>query len=349
VNKYKNNYYADTTIKSMTSKVKAFFAFLSQHSLILNNSRCTKPTIPTVTDKHLIFFAAYLIQTRHFKSAASIEQYVSAVRQWCKSNDRPDPAVKPDGTPTLAFYRFFKSIKRQFAGKTTTRVPLSISQLRQLMQALNTGLMFKPTDTLHMRAAILNAFQAMLRISEYTNTTTNTHTPGVHATRGDVEFFPDVHNPKGYRLTVHKSKTDQFRIGHTLTVYCTGDMEISAVKAMQQLFLLDPRPASHPLFKFGGSSSRAAFVAKLDAMLTVCDIPTSNIKTHSLRSGGATAYYQTGTDPLTIQKMGRWSSFCFTTYTWATTSHLQQAAARLASGLNSTTHVNLDIIRSPLI
>ena len=35
---------------------------------------------------------------------------------------------------------------------------------------------------------------------------------------------------------------------------------------------------------------------------------------HGLRIGGATALYATGTDPLIIMTLGRWSSDCYRTY-----------------------------------
>ena len=199
-----------------------------------------------------------------------------------------------------------------------------------------------------MKAAILNAFFGMLRISEYSTKTDAAHdfTPGIQATRGDVEIFPNILQPEGYRLTVPKSKTDQFRAGHTLTIYATGHPTLCPARAMAALFRLDQQPPTAQLFRFDGkSASRTTFVRIFDRLLVQCNIPTSNIKTHSLRSGGATAYLQTGTDPYIVAKMGRWASFCFTIYTWASTDHLKSAAQRLAYGSRKSAPVNLEPMR----
>ena len=75
-------------------------------------------------------------------------------------------------------------------------------------------------------------------------------------------------------------------------------------------------------------------------------IPTSNIRPHSLRSGGASAYLQTGTDPYVIAKMGRWASYCFTIYTYASRDHLRAAARGLAHGARDSEPINLEPLRT---
>ena len=44
------------------------------------------------------------------------------------------------------------------------------------------------------------------------------------------------------------------------------------------------------------------------------EVYLTQVSTHSLRSGGATAMFLNGVDEITIKKMGRWSSDTFLIY-----------------------------------
>jgi len=223
---------------------------------------------------------------------------------------------------------------------------MSLAQLDSIILCINSGFVVEHSLALNMKAAILNAFFLMLRISEYTTKTTTSFTMGKDASRSDIEFFPNLEHAEGYRQRIPKSKADQFYVGHVCTIYKTGHPTLCPVLAMQALFQNDKKPFATPLFSFGNSNStRNAFVSSFDNILKACNIPTSHIKTHSLRSGGATAYLQTGTDPYIVAKMGRWASFCFTIYTWASSDHLRAAARGLAFGARSAKPINLEPLR----
>ena len=330
----------------MTSQVKKFFQFLSRYHLWLHTDTGTGHTAPDITDKHLMFFAGWLATQQGFDSYGSISHYVSAVRQWARHNNRPDPAIDTHtGTTSFGFVRFMKAVKRKFSGKKTQRTPLTLLQRDAIVAMIDSGLVVDGVQAHTMRAAILNAFAAMLRISEYTHTVVNGVLIG--ATRADVEFVPSIEAPEFYRLRIPRSKTDQFRVGHILTIYATGHDLVCPVMAMQQLFLVDPRPPTTPLFFFKQRDPRReAFCQIFDTILRACQIPTANIKPHSLRSGGASAYLQTGTDPYIVAKMGRWASFCFTIYTWASNDHLRAAAKSMAFGNRQAEPVNLEPLRT---
>lgn len=347
VNHIATNFYAPSTTKTMTSQVTKFFKFLSHYSLWLHTDTGTHHTVPELRDTHLIFFAGWLVTLEGFTSHSSVAQYVSAVRQWCRHNGRPDPAVDTTTNQTsFQFYRFMKAIKRKYAGKKTTRVPLSLRQLDHIIDMIDSGLVCEGIQAANMRAAVLNAFAAMLRVSEYTHATHDGVLTG--ATRGDVEFFgPDPLAPEGYRLRILKSKTDQFRVGHVLTIFSGGVKKTCPVHAMYTLFTEDPRQPDAPLFFFRfRDPSTTAFTVTFDKILSACNIPTSNIRPHSLRSGGASAYLQTGTDPYVIAKMGRWASYCFTIYTYASRDHLRAAARGLAHGKRESSPINLEPLRA---
>jgi len=203
--------------------------------------------VPELRDTHLIFFAGWLITKQDFTSHSSIAQYVGAVRQWCRHNGRADPAVDATTNQTsFTFYRFMKAIKRKYAGKKTSRVPLSLKQLDHIVDMIDSGWVCEGVQADNMRVAILNAFAAMLRVSEYTHAIHDGVLMG--ATRGDVEFFgPNKQAPEGYRLRILKSKTDQFRVGHVLTVFSGGVKKTCPVHPM---FTSSPMTLAHPTRPF---------------------------------------------------------------------------------------------------
>jgi hypothetical protein len=346
VNELATDFYAKSTTRTMTSQVKKFFKFLTRYQLWLHTHTGTNHQVPTLTDKHLIFFATWLVNNENFNSAASVTQYVSAVRQWARHNGRQDPAIDTTtGVTSFTFYRFMKAIKRRYAGKKTKRIPLTLQQRDRIIEMIDSGFIMEGKQADTMKAAILNAFSSMLRISEYTHTTINGVLTG--ATRGDIEFFgADPKKPDGYRQRILHSKTDQNKVGHIVTVMACGRDDVCPVMAMAQMFRSDPRPPSTPLFYFRfRDPSRVAFINTFDKILRACLIPTSEVRPHSLRSGGASAYLQTGTDPYVIAKMGRWASYCFTIYTFASRDHLRAAARNMAMGKRDSAPINLEPLR----
>ena len=128
---------------------------------------------------------------------------------------------------------------------------------------------------------------------------------------------------------------------------------------MHSLFKEDPTAQpSDPLFDFTNrtfnsqrpsqsrSMSRTNYSIIFKALLTQVGISAEEIQFHSLRSGGATALLRAGVPPIIVTKLGRWKSWCWTTYTWATTHHIRQAHEALGSHLESSVPVDLDAIRT---
>ena len=339
--------YADSTTKTMISQMHKFVAFLTRYRLLNPSNSITNPiTIPTITPTHLIFLMGYLEQAGH-TTYESISKYCSAVRIWCRSQGRPDPGIDQNtGETDLQYYAYNRAMKRALAQPATKRQPLTLHQLDLLMRQTRFGLVLTPTANTNTRAAILMAFYLMLRISEYTTPTQESHTPGTTASRGDIEFFPNQERPEGFTFTVLKSKTDQFRVGRKLTVYAQPEPNLCPVRAMKYLFHSQPAPASAPLFNFGSklnpNASRTKFTACFVTLLKAAGIDTNTTKPHSLRSGGATALLAAGVEPYVIQKLGRWASWCFATYTQLTTGVIRASqramtlAPRFTQGINLT-------------
>lgn len=287
------------------------------------------------------------------KSFDSICAYVSAVRAWAKSNDRPDPALDiTTSAPDTKFKRFLKAIKRKLAGKLIKRCPLEGSKFRDMLQLQlqpqSGSLVFR----INMRAAMMLAWFALLRVSEYTSKTEE-HDPESNLCRRDITFFPSREAPEGFRVNIKVSKTDQWRVGHTLVIYATGDPTFCPVKEMQHLFDIDPQPDHAPLFNFADpretttrSMARRKFISAFNFLVVAVGLQPMEIMSHSLRSGGATALLRAGVAPIVVTQLGRWKSWCWTTYTWASEHHIKQAHRDMAHATTtSSAPVNLNAVR----
>jgi hypothetical protein len=354
LNELLSSSYAVNTIRSYNSKMKLFITFLNTYSLLVTEYDGTGHAIPEVTPTLLMFFCVFMID-RGQTSSASITGCCAAVKQWCLLNDRPNPVHNPKtGTIDMRHHRLHRAIKRKYGTKSTKREPLSVTGLKLILRAMRSGLIVSSAMIQDYVAAMLLGFYAMLRVGEYTNLTTTVHNATKEASRGDVEFFGPTDSPDGFRFVVKCSKTTQFRTIQTLTVYRSPDTAICPVKAMYTLFKQDPRANDEPLFDFTArttnnrertvSAARSWYVKEFQKAILYCGLSTAKIQSHSLRSGGATAYLAAGIDPYIVQRMGRWRSFCWTTYTWTSTVHIKHAMEAISTCVDSRP-VNMDEVR----
>ena len=299
-----------------------------------------------------MFFCTFMI-IRGQTSAASTAGYCAAVKQWCLLNDRPNAVHNPKtGTIDMRHHRLHRAIKRKCGTKSTEREPLSVTGLRLTLRAIRSGVIVPSAMIQDYVAAILLGFYAMPRVGEHANLTTTVHNTSKEASRGDVQFFGPKDRPDGFRFVVKCSKTTQFRTIQTLTVHRSLDAALCPVTAMQALFGQDPRPNDEPLFDFTHrttnnrgrkvSAARSWYIKEYQKAMMYCGMSTSKIQSHSLRSGGATAYLAAGIDPYIVQRMGRWRSFCWTNYTWASTVHIKHAMEAVSTCVDSRP-VNMDL------
>jgi hypothetical protein len=198
----------------------------------------------------------------------------------------------------------------------------------------------------------------MLRISEFTNLITTEHNVLKEACRGDITFFGPEDHPTGFEFVVKCSKTDQFRVTQTITVFRSANPELCPVAHMFELLRRDPRPPASPLFDFTTrttnnanrptSAARSRFITGFQKAIVHAGLSTKKVQSHSLRAGGATAYLQAGVEPYIIQRMGRWRSWCFSMSTWTSTTHIQHAMANLAGADDESRPLNYEQARSSL-
>ena len=346
----------------MISRVQKFYAFLTRHRLWLADWNGANLRAPPLTHLHLIFFTGFLCQTlspRGFMMTTygSVCAYLSAVRAWARANNRPDPAIDPDtNLPHIRYLRFCKATKRRLGGKALTRKPLSPESLRAMLRLARIGAVVHGPVVLDLVAALLLAFFALLRVSEYTTPTKGAwFDTETHATRGDIQFVPSYDNCQHIVFTVKVSKNDQHRIGHELVIYPSTDPSFCPIAALKRLFSADPQPPSAPLFDFTRratnqpartrSMDRPAYIALFNATVVAAGLPVSATKTHSLRSGGASAMLRAGVATYVISKLGRWKSHCWERYVWASHFLIQQAHSRIGSALPLGATVDLDAVR----
>ena len=181
-------------------------------------------------------------------------------------------------------------------------------------QCINAG----PYSTvLHLNysAAMECAFAGMLRGIEVCPTHFD---PKTEPTRNDVTFG-DGFAILYCRNSKAKGK-DRLR---KLPVYLPeGGSIIDPVRALRRLFELDPVPkhkwGQTPLFRDPQLASTSLNVAQLRtvlrAWLAEIGLPSARYGAHSLRIGGATAFFESDGQKLEIQTQGRWDSDAYLAY-----------------------------------
>ena len=167
-----------------------------------------------------------------------------------------------------------------------------------------------------IRVAILVAFSALLRVSEYTCPTMSAFVPGHTLLRKDV-----LVSPLFIRLDLHHSKTDASNHGHHVYIY-NHDAFGSAYSVFSK-YLRDTahRSAESPVFMIDAApGSRRRYVTRL--MINAClkeagtamGMDVTYLSSHSLRIGGATALADADASDRDIQFAGRWRSDTFLKY-----------------------------------
>ena len=367
VNQHDSAFYASSTTASMTSAMRKFWAFLSRHRLWHLDPLGGPISVPPLLAVHLIFYVGFLIwsglqvarqgKRQTFTSYDSLTQHCSTLRTWCRTNGRPDPGIDANtGAPDMRYVRFMRSIKRRLAGRATKRQPISLDAVRSAILGIRMRIFALGAEQQDILTAILLGFFGLLRISEYTKATQGQPFDlAIHAARGDVHFHPSIDAPERMTFFIKVSKTDQWRVGTTLITHRSGDDSFCPVMAMRRLFLRDPAADTAPLFDFTPRQSnlparvrcpgRARHRALFNAACSAVGLNPDKAQPHSLRMGGATAMLRAGVPPIVITKLGRWASFCWTRYTWASLHTVQHAHRAIAKPNLGNAPVDLNQVR----
>ena len=279
------------------------------------------PALPA-TDLMLSTFAAFLTSS---VQPQTIRIYLSAVRTLHTELGYSDPVER---APLLT--RVLRGIDRSIGiGPVKTRLPITISVLRKIVDALDASCHYHPVDQAMLRAAVLTAFFGFLRCSEFT--CQPPFNSRVHTTRSDITF--DHGPPVAMSLFLKRSKTDPFgkgttvHIGSAIKPYC-------AVGSMLVYLLMSNHESAAPLFQYqiGQPLTRADFVKEVQKLLVSARLSNvTQYSGHSFRIGAATTAAAAGTPEWLVRAMGRWKSDAVLRYIRTEPDTLRSIARRLGS------------------
>uniref|UniRef100_A0A1X7T011 Tyr recombinase domain-containing protein n=1 Tax=Amphimedon queenslandica TaxID=400682 RepID=A0A1X7T011_AMPQE len=274
----------------------------------------------------ICLFAAFLAQRG--LSPGSISTYLSAVRHL-------DIQSSASTTPRSAWpylQYVLRGIKRSSQGGPLqrARLPITPAILHQL------HLVWDPRSSfLHLllwtTASV--AFFGFLRLGEVTAT------PGSPPSILAESVAIDSHqSPSIIRLTVSRSKTDQFGKGAWVVLGKTDD-DLCPVSALLAYLARRPGPRVGPLLiqEDGQPLTRDFFVHLLKEALGRCGIDSGGYSGHSFRIGAATSAAQAGVPDHIIKAMGRWESEAYQTYIRSSPSTLAAVASSLAGSIGRGT------------
>eukprot|EP00731_Ephydatia_muelleri_P011199 Em0006g93a len=170
----------------------------------------------------------------------------------------------------------------------------------------------KRHDRRMLRAALTLGFFGFLRVSEITYKNRR-FDPRYHPTRQDISWTGE-----GMHFFIKLSKTDQMGKGTTICIGRTEGRHTCPMAAMEAYRGCCRCPIqSSPLFHFrdGRPLTSKSFRSTFLSLVEQCGYNPAQYNTHSLRIGAATAAARAGLPTETIQKLGRWQSSAYQTYT----------------------------------
>lgn len=239
------------------------------------------------------------------------------------------------GVPLPLFINFtrlqllLRGIKRTSSHTRPQRLPITGNILFVLCSKLDTGV-FSPFLDKMLKAVFVTAFFGFLRCAEFTC--------------GDI-FDPDYNlcvsdislNEEPALLKLKQSKTDPFRQGVFIKLFCTGTAICPRCQLINYLSIRNHyvpiKTHKDPLFVLsdGSALSRSTFLKMFKQTFQVANLPLDNYTGHSFRIGAATSSAATMCigDHM-IKVLGRWKSDSYCRYIQTPTSALHSAQMALA-------------------
>jgi hypothetical protein len=275
-------------------------------------------------------------------TVGTVRNKVSAIRFFHVFNHHLDPTC---GNPRIKAR--FKTLARYRKDPTQLKLPVThdmvITLLRRIDDRMGPARRRSRADNVTMKAAVVTAWNFLLRSSEYCSNRGETKDYCLRI--GDIAFrdindrlldLDDLRSAHKLTIAIRGSKTDQARCGCTRTLHATGK-SIDTVAAVAAIFTARPDLAAAdpctPLFKMddGSAVKSDAVTAELKATATAMDLDLRRYATHSLRRGGATAMAAAGFSFARIRRWGRWLSDAYKTYVFGTAEDLGDLASVMAT------------------
>ena len=282
-----------------------------------------------VTEDILTEYVAYLAKTIKY---TSIKTYLAAVRHYHIRR-----GFQLNLQKMLRLQLVLRGIKRSQGDKIRVRLPITIHHL-QLFRILLVIPQTENYESIMIWAAMTLAFFGFLRLGELTcNSKFN---PTVHLTTDNIAFShrqrAGSENPDFMTVHIKESKTDPFRMGHTITVGATT-CPLCPVQAMKR-YLSRRLPTAGPLFMHlsGKPLTKQTLTAETRNLLTQAGFSASEYAGHSYRIGAATTAASAKLPAWLIKTLGRWSSDCFERYIRTPTTTLSGVSATLANSSSTS-------------
>ena len=154
---------------------------------------------------------------------------------------------------------------------------------------------------------------------------------GVPCKYGEIDQADEV------SITIRGSKTDVYNRGEVRNHFRSG-LDICPVQAAISLFRAFPLryhgapEASDCLFRDseGTPLPRAVITLLLQIALAALGEPEGTLGTHSLRFGGASAFWAAYGNSSLVKRYGRWTSESFQTYLWDSREETRDVSRRMA-------------------
>ena len=301
---------ADSTRKVYASGWKqwALYNAGSQNPLFLDGE---ERSARIEDEQRLVRFVVFLHQVMG-RSVGGIKQRLSAIRYAHVAAGFPDPLV---GRPRL--WAAVAGLQR-WEGAPKRKLPVTPSMLKWLVQHLKTG-GFSIIDQAVIKGALLTGWFFMLRASELLPATDGSD-PLKRAIRpADVVFYFQGKPTIGVKadevvVQVRSSKTDQYGRGQARSHHRSGG-DLCPVEALATLQVLQPHRwrnpgAEEPLFRYenGTGLDREGITHFIRIAALAAGFPGELAGSHSLRKGGATAFFASTGDLERLKRYGGWSS-----------------------------------------
>lgn len=245
--------------------------------------------------------------SENFKSSASVRNYLSGVKTWAIILDFD---IHEFSSPSLRLV--LTGIDKLNTNVPDVKLAFEPCHLYRMYEALD---MSNIQDSV-LWAIILIGFFAMLRRSQFANTSRKSFNPKEQLTRGDIQITEE-----GLIISIQWSKTNQKHNKiHQIPLKRVETSILCPVLAYSRMVKLLPALPSEPAFGFIGSDgiihafSKADLGKLLHNLLVRCGINTSQFSFHSLRRGGATCASAAGCSDSEICTIGNWASTCYRGY-----------------------------------
>ncbi|XP_006817640.1 uncharacterized protein LOC102807268 [Saccoglossus kowalevskii] len=168
------------------------------------------PSLP-VTQYSTTLFVTYLASSG--LSYNTIKLYLTATMELLIETDHKDLSNWTN------LHRTLQGIKRQHSAPVRNRLPVTISILRTLKNALRHSQSLLPVDQLMMWSAFTIAFFGFLRVSEFTAQSPTNFNEATTMVCSDIHFDQSLNS---LNITIKSSKTNPFRRGQNIIVAASG-------------------------------------------------------------------------------------------------------------------------------